>query len=52
MVQKYRQGSESSSFEALLPASKQRRLDAYKALPRVQDWLAIGRVVAPGPVTV
>lgn len=46
MATRYCKGAESSSFYSLLPASKQRRVDAYKKLDKVQGWMSEGKEVA------
>ena len=37
----------SASFVDLLPAAKKRRLEEYRTIPKVQQWLSEGREVAP-----
>ena len=45
MVEKHKKGSRESSFFNLLPSAKQKRIQAYKELPRVQQWLSEGKEV-------
>ncbi|CAJ1447901.1 unnamed protein product [Effrenium voratum] len=45
LVRQYKKGSELDSFFALLPAAKQRRVEAYTQVPKVAEWLAQRREV-------
>ena len=45
MAAQHKKGSTASTFNSLLPSSKQRRLEAYKMIPKVQFWLQKGQEV-------
>lgn len=48
MAKKQKKGAamaQSLPFFSLLPASKQRRIEQYKDLPRVKSWLEEGKEV-------
>lgn len=46
MANSHKQASERASFFNLLPSTKKRRIEAYRELPKVQEWLQNGKEVA------
>ena len=43
----YKKGSADSSLYNLLPASKKRRIEDYKEIPKIAGWLNSGKEVVP-----
>ena len=47
LVAFYKKGSPDSSLYNLSPASKKRRVEAYKEIPKIAGWLDSGKEVVP-----
>ena len=45
MSKRYKKADGSSCFFSLLPAAKQKRVQFYKELPRIKQWLTDGKEV-------